>query len=159
MGYDIHRLVDGGRLVLGGVEIQHPKGLLGHSDGDVLLHAVSDSILGAAALGDIGKYFPPGEPQWKGVSSLVILEKTKELITEKGWRVLNLDATIVAEQPKLAGYFQLMKERIAAVLGTDSDCISIKAKTNEGIGGEGKEEAIAAYAVALVGPVPGNQTS
>jgi len=150
IGYDIHRLLEGKELTLGGIKIPHYKGLVGHSDGDVLIHAVADSMLGAAGLGDIGNHFPSSDPRLEGISSLLILEKINMLIRGEGWRVSNLDATIVAEKPKLAEYIPLMKEQIAGTLKIGIDCIGIKAKTNEGLGVEGTEEAITAYAVALV---------
>ncbi|MSQ15505.1 MAG: 2-C-methyl-D-erythritol 2,4-cyclodiphosphate synthase [Dehalococcoidia bacterium] len=150
IGYDIHRLSEGRDLTLGGVRIPHYKGLVGHSDGDVLLHAIADSMLGAAGLGDIGSHFSPSDPQLEGISSLLILEQINTLITGLGWRVSNLDATIVAEKPKLAEYIPLMKEEIAGTLKIAIDSIGIKAKTNEGLGAEGSEEAITAYVVALI---------
>ncbi len=152
IGYDIHRLAEKTPLILGGVVIPHNKGLVGHSDGDVLLHAIADSMLGAAGLQDIGSHFPPTDPTTQGISSLVILDKLNTLINDKGWRVSNLDATIVAEKPRLAEYLPLMKERIAGTLGIGIECIGIKAKTNEGLGAEGREEAVTAYAVTLMIP-------
>ncbi len=155
IGYDIHRLVEERPLVLGGIVIPHYKGLVGHSDGDVLLHAIADSMLGAAGLGDIGSHFPPGDPGTEGISSLIILGKINTLIEAKGWRISNLDATIVAEKPKLAEYLPVMKKLIAETLRTDLDRIGIKAKTNEGLGAEGREEAVTAYAVAMIVQIPG----
>ena len=150
MGYDIHPLVEGRRLVLGGVEIPGPKGLLGHSDADVLLHAITDALLGATALGNIGQHFPPGNPETTGISSLTILSYTRQLLADSEWQIVNIDSTVVAESPKLAPYLEPMGKCIAEVLGLAPDCISIKAKTNEGFGAEGRAEAISAYAVALV---------
>ena len=150
MGYDIHPLVEGRRLVLGGVEIPGPKGLLGHSDADVLLHAITDALLGATALGNIGQHFPPGNPETTGISSLTILSYTRQLLEDSEWQIVNIDSTVVAESPKLAPYLEPMGKCIAEVLGLAPDCISIKAKTNEGFGAEGRAEAISAYAVVLV---------
>ncbi|MBM2826557.1 MAG: 2-C-methyl-D-erythritol 2,4-cyclodiphosphate synthase [Dehalococcoidia bacterium] len=126
------------------------KGLLGHSDADVLLHAVTDALLGAAALGDIGQHFPPGNPETTGISSLAILSYTRQLLSDSGWQIVNIDSTVVAESPKLAPYLETMRQRIGEVLGLTPDYISIKAKTNEGFEAVGRGEAISAYAVALV---------
>jgi len=149
-GYDIHRLVEGRKLVLGGVGIPFEKGLLGHSDSDVLTHAVCDALLGAAALGDIGTHFPDSDPRWAGASSLEFLAHVVELVAEKGYRVANIDATVLAERPKLMPYVQLMRERLAPVLRIDVDQVNIKAKTNEGLESVGRGEAMAAQAVALI---------
>lgn len=153
LGYDVHRLVKGRKLILGGVDIPHSLGLLGHSDGDVLLHAICDAILGAAASGDIGIHFPNTDPRFKDISSLTLLEETHEIIKGKGFMVKNIDVTIVAEQPRIAEIIPLMKEKIAKVLKIKREDISIKATTNEGLGFVGREEGIAAFAVALVGRI------
>ena len=145
MGYDVHRLVEGRRLILGGVEIPFEKGLLGHSDGDVLLHAICDALLGAAGKGDIGQHFPDTNPEYKDISSLVLLEKVKGLIKE--YRINNIDSIIVAQEPKLAPYLEKMKENIAGVLKIDKDKINIKATTTEKLGSIGRGEGIAAYAM------------
>ena len=145
-GYDLHRLVENRELIIGGVKIENPLGLLGHSDGDVLLHSIIDSILGAFALNDIGTYFPDTEDTYKDISSLFLLKQTMTIIPGK---VINIDATIVAESPKMAPYIPQMKKNIADVTGIDVSRISIKATTNEGIGSIGKNEAIACYCVSL----------
>ena len=150
IGYDIHRLVEGRKLVLGGVEIPFEKGLLGHSDSDVLTHAICDALLGAAALGDIGTHFPDNDPRWAGASSLEFLARVVELVTQKGYRVANVDATVIAERPKLMPYVQAMRERLVSVLQIDVDQVNIKAKTNEGLESVGRGEAMAAQAVALL---------
>ena len=148
MGYDVHRLVAGRRLILGGVDIPHSLGLLGHSDADVLLHAVADALLGAAALGDIGRHFPDTDPAYEGISSMVLLEQVARLLDEKGWKVGNLDATIVAQQPKLAPFIATMDANIARVLGILPGQVNVKATTEEHLGFTGTEQGIAAYAVA-----------
>jgi 2-C-methyl-D-erythritol 2,4-cyclodiphosphate synthase len=150
IGYDIHRLVDGRKLLLAGVEIPYPKGLLGHSDADVLAHAVCDALLGAAALGDIGTHFPDTDPHWQGASSLDFLRHALSLVREKGYRLMNLDATVVAERPKLKPFIQAMREHLAAVLEIEVDRVSVKAKTNEGLDAIGGGEAMAAQAVVLI---------
>lgn len=150
IGYDIHRLVEGRKLVLGGVEIPFEKGLLGHSDADVLSHAICDALLGAAALGDIGTHFPDSDPRWAGASSLDFLARAVEMLTERGYRISNVDATVIAERPKLRPHIEAMRERLASVLGTDVDQVSIKAKTNEGLESVGRNEAMAAHAVVLI---------
>jgi 2-C-methyl-D-erythritol 2,4-cyclodiphosphate synthase len=150
IGYDIHRLVEGRKLVLGGLEIPFEKGLLGHSDSDVLIHAICDALLGAAALGNIGAHFPDDDPRWAGASSLELLGRVMELIGDRGFDVVNVDTTVMAERPKLQPHIQAMRERLASTLRIDVDGVSIKAKTNEGLGSIGKGEAIAAYAVALI---------
>jgi 2-C-methyl-D-erythritol 2,4-cyclodiphosphate synthase len=147
VGYDLHRLVKGRSLVLGGVAIPFEKGLLGHSDADVLLHAACDAMLGAAAMGDIGRHFPDTDSKFKGISSKVFVEKTYGLILEKGLLVNNLDATIIAEAPKLLPYCKTMKENISSLLEVEPGSVNIKATTNEGIGGIGRGEAIAAICV------------
>lgn len=148
MGYDVHRLVEGRRLILGGVEVPHSLGLLGHSDADVLLHAISDALLGAAALGDIGKHFPDTDERYKGADSLVLLAKVKSLVSEKGYRIGNVDATVVAQRPKLAPHIDAMREKIARTLEVDIDAVNVKATTEEKLGFTGSEEGISAYAVA-----------
>ena len=150
IGYDIHRLVEGRKLVLGGVEIPFEKGLLGHSDSDVLTHAICDALLGAAALGDIGRHFPDSDPRWAGASSLEFLRRVVELVTQKGYRVASIDATVIAERPKLMPYVQTIRESLAAVLKVDIDQVNIKAKTNEGLESVGRGEAMTAQAVALI---------
>jgi 2-C-methyl-D-erythritol 4-phosphate cytidylyltransferase/2-C-methyl-D-erythritol 2,4-cyclodiphosphate synthase len=147
-GYDIHRLVQGRKLFLGGVEIAHTKGLEGHSDADALLHAICDALLGAAGLADIGVYFPNNDPRFAGISSLKLLEEVAGLLAEKGFMPSNIDATVIAEAPKIAPHVSLMKERIAEALHLPVQCVGIKATTNEGIGSLGSGEGIAAYAVA-----------
>ena len=151
-GYDIHRLVPGRPLILGGQLLQHPDGLGldGHSDADVLVHAIMDALLGALALGDIGKYFPPDDPRWKGADSLVLLEQVVTLVRERGWRVLNVDAVVVAERPKLRPHITAMREAIAARMDLDPDQVGVKATTNEQLGAEGREEGISCQAVALL---------
>jgi 2-C-methyl-D-erythritol 2,4-cyclodiphosphate synthase len=149
-GYDVHRYAPERRLVLGGVEIAAPVGLLGHSDADVLTHAIMDALLGAAALGDIGHHFPPSEPRWKDADSVVLLERVAALLAERGWRVGNVDATVVMERPRLAPHIPAMRARLAAALGVAEGVVSVKATTNEGMGFVGREEGAAAYAVALI---------
>ena len=150
IGYDIHRLVEGRKLVLGGVEIPFEKGLLGHSDSDVLIHAICDALLGAAALGDIGAHFPDTDPRWAGASSLDFLARVVEMLADRGYRVANLDATVMAERPKLKSYIQAIREQLASVLRVDVDQVSVKAKTKEGLESVGRGEAIVAQAVALL---------
>jgi 2-C-methyl-D-erythritol 2,4-cyclodiphosphate synthase len=150
IGYDIHRLLEGRKLVLGGVEIPFEKGLLGHSDSDVLTHAICDALLGAAALGDIGAHFPDTDPRWAGASSLDFLAHAVELITDRGYSIANVDATVLAERPKLRPHIQAMRESLASVLRIDIDQVNVKAKTNEGLESIGRSEAMAAQAVALL---------
>ena len=150
IGYDVHPLVLGRRLVLGGLEIPFNKGLDGWSDADVLTHAIIDALLGAAALGDIGSHFPPGEPQYKGIPSLVLLEKVKRELDKNGWQVNNIDATIVAEQPKLKDFITGMRQQLSQTLGIELCQVSVKASTSAGLGFIGKEEGIAAYAIAML---------
>jgi 2-C-methyl-D-erythritol 2,4-cyclodiphosphate synthase len=152
-GYDIHRLVAGRPLILGGIVIEHELGLLGHSDADVLTHAIMDAMLGALSLGDIGYYFPPSDEQWKGVDSLKLLVQVNHLIQEHGWQVNNIDSVVVAERPKLKPHITDMRGRLANVLGVAADQVGVKATTNEKLGPEGREEGIAAYAVALLTPM------
>jgi 2-C-methyl-D-erythritol 2,4-cyclodiphosphate synthase len=154
-GYDVHRLVAGRKLILGGVEIPHPTGLDGHSDADALLHALCDALLGACGGGDIGRHFPDTSNEWKGVSSLLLLKKVGEYCSGRGFRIVNADAVIVAQKPKLAPYMEQMKRNIAETLGLAPDQINIKATTTEGLGFSGREEGIAAYAVALLDRVHG----
>ncbi|MBR0283933.1 MAG: 2-C-methyl-D-erythritol 2,4-cyclodiphosphate synthase [Selenomonadaceae bacterium] len=148
MGYDVHRLVEGRKLILGGVEVPHTLGLLGHSDADVLLHAIADALLGAAALGDIGKHFPDTDPRFAGADSAKLLAHVVKLLREKGYSVGNVDATIVAQKPKLAPYIEAMRNRIAEVLEVELDQVSVKATTEERLGFTGAEQGISAYAVA-----------
>ena len=148
MGYDVHRLVEGRKLILGGVEIPWEKGLLGHSDADVLLHAVADALLGAAALGDIGRHFPDTDEKFAGADSMKLLAKVVRLVGENGYRVGNVDATIVAQAPKLAPHIEKMAENIARVLGVERDCVNVKATTEERLGFTGSGEGMSAYAVA-----------
>src|SRR6185369_11265842 len=150
IGYDIHRLVEGRKLILGGVEIPFEKGLLGHSDSDVLSHAICDALLGAAALGDIGTHFPDSDPRWAGASSLDFLARAVEMLTERGYRISNIDATVMAERPKLQPHIDVIRERLAFVLGVDIDQVSVKAKTHEGLESVGRSEAMAAQAVVLI---------
>jgi 2-C-methyl-D-erythritol 2,4-cyclodiphosphate synthase len=149
-GYDVHKLVKGKKLVLGGVEIKHAKGLLGWSDADVLLHAIIDSIIGALGEGDIGKHFPAGNKKYKGISSIKLLEYIVELMREKGYAVNNIDAVIVAQEPKIAPYVEKMKNKIALALDIKTDLLNIKGKTEEGLGFTGSKKGIAAYAVCLM---------
>jgi len=150
IGYDVHALSVGRRLVLGGVEVPFELGLSGWSDADVLTHAVMDALLGAAALGDIGRHFPPGDPQYKDISSLTLLAKVKALLAEKGWQVNNLDATIIAERPRLSDYINDMREKLCRTLGIDIKQVSVKASTSDGLGFTGRGEGIAALAVAAL---------
>lgn len=149
-GYDVHRLVEGRKLILGGVEIPWEKGLLGHSDADVLVHAVMDALLGAAGLWDIGHAFPDNDPAYAGIDSMVLLARVRDMLTEKGYTVGNVDATILAQRPKLAGYIPQMRRNIAQVLGVEEDCVNVKATTEEGLGFTGSGEGMAAHAVALL---------
>jgi len=150
IGYDLHRLEAGRPLILGGVRIEHAQGLVGHSDADVLCHAVTDAILGAAAMGDIGRHFPDTDPQFARADSLELLERAWGLVREAGYCIENMDSTVVAQRPKLAPYVDAMRENLAGALGVPVSVISIKAKTNEGLGPEGREEAICAHAVVLL---------
>ncbi len=149
-GYDVHRFAEGDFITLGGVRIPHKFGLLAHSDGDVVLHALSDALLGAAALGDIGKHFPDTDPQFKGADSRVLLRHVVSVVAQKGWKVGNVDATIVAQAPKMAPHIETMRERIAADLGVELDQVNVKATTTEKLGFAGREEGIAVHAVALL---------
>lgn len=150
LGYDVHKLVPNRKLIIGGVEIPHHLGLKGHSDADVLLHAIKDALLGAVAAGDIGKHFPDTDPQYKGASSLVLLRRVGEIIQERGYRVNNIDSTIVAQNPKMAPYIEQMVENISQTLGIKQDCVNVKATTTEGLGFTGNGEGIAAHAIASV---------
>lgn len=149
-GYDVHRLTHGRRLILGGVEIPFERGLLGHSDADVLTHAVMDALLGAAALGDIGKLFPDSDPAYEGADSLALLGQVVEALGREGYTVGNVDATVLAQRPKLAPHIPLMRERLAAAMAVDPGRVSVKATTEEGLGFTGTGEGIAAHAVALL---------
>ena len=150
IGYDVHPLVAGRRLVLGGVDIPFDKGLSGWSDADALTHAIIDALLGAAALGDIGSHFPPGDPQYKGISSLVLLKIIRDELEGKGWQIANIDATIVAEKPRMRDYIDGMRQKLSQMLGIDISRVSVKASTSDRLGFVGRGEGIAAYAVALI---------
>jgi len=149
-GYDVHRLVDDRKLIMGGVEIPWEKGLLGHSDADVLLHAIADALLGALAMGDIGKHFPDSDPAFKGADSMKLLEHVVGLVRQRGYRVGNLDATIIAQRPKMAPHIPAMRENIARVCGVEVERINVKATTEEGLGFTGTGEGISAHAVVLM---------
>ena len=149
-GYDVHRLVEGRKLILGGVEVPHTLGLLGHSDADVLTHAVMDALLGAVALGDIGRHFPDTDPAYAGADSLKLLDHVVELLEKKGYQVGNVDATILAQKPKLAPYIEKMRDNLAARMKVEPDQVNVKATTEEKLGFTGAEEGIAAHAVALL---------
>lgn len=149
-GYDVHRLQEGRKLILGGVEIPYEKGLLGHSDADVLTHAICDALLGAAALGDIGLLFPDSDPAYLGADSIGLLEKAAALLREKGFSVGNIDATVIAQAPRLRPYVQQMRETLAAALGADISAVSVKATTEEGLGFTGRGEGISAHAVCTL---------
>jgi 2-C-methyl-D-erythritol 2,4-cyclodiphosphate synthase len=149
-GYDVHRLVEGRKLILGGVEIHYDKGLLGHSDADVLIHAIIDSLLGAAALGDIGKYFPDTDPKYSGISSIILLEKVGQLLLKEGFRIGNIDSTIIAQKPKLAPFIKQMINNLAEALNISENKVSVKATTEEGLGFSGRGEGIAAQSVVLI---------
>ncbi|MDH5510380.1 MAG: 2-C-methyl-D-erythritol 2,4-cyclodiphosphate synthase [Nitrospinota bacterium] len=150
MGFDAHRLVSGRRLVLGGVEIAHPKGLTGHSDADVLVHAVCDALLGAAAIGDIGRHFPDSDERYRGISSLMFLSETARMLREEGYTILNVDTTVAAETPKLSPYYEEMRQSMADAMEVEMAIVSVKATTTEGLGYTGRGEGIAAWAVALI---------
>lgn len=154
IGFDTHRLVEGRRLILGGVAIPHPVGLLGHSDADVLTHALMDALLGAIADGDIGQHFPDTAPQWAGADSLALLRAVVARLAAQGWRPANVDATVLAERPKLAPHIPAMRERLADALGLPVGAVSVKATTVEGLGAIGRREGISALAVATVEPLP-----
>ena len=149
-GYDIHRLEEGRKLVIGGIEIPHSKGLLGHTDADVLVHAIIDAILGAAGLGDIGQAFPDTDPKWKDANSLDLLETVYTSVINKGYKISNIDCTVVAEEPKLGPHMGKIRKKLAIAMNIKEDIINVKAKTNEGLDSTGKKEAIAAQAVVLL---------
>ncbi len=151
-GYDLHRLVIGRDLIIGGIKLVHPNnlGLDGHSDADVLVHSIMDALLGALSLGDIGKFFPPSDEKWKNADSLILLSKVIKLIRQKGWEINNIDSVIVAERPKINPFIKLMKKNISKVLQIDPEYIGIKATTNEKLGPEGREEAISCHSVVLL---------
>ena len=149
-GYDVHRLVEGRKCIIGGVDIPHEKGLLGHSDADVLLHAMMDAVLGAMAAGDIGKLFPDNDPTYKGADSLVLTRRVAEVMAQRGYRLGNIDATVIAQAPKLAPHIPAMRERIAEAFGVEVDRVSVKATTEERLGFTGSGEGIAAHAVCLL---------
>ena len=150
-GYDVHKFIENRPLVIGGETIPYEFGLLGHSDADVLLHAISDALLGAAALGDIGKHFPDTADEFKGIDSKILLNKTVELITEKGYKIINIDATVIAQKPKIAPYINKMRENIAKICGIEIDTVNVKATTEEGLGFTGELKGISAHAVCLLG--------
>ena len=150
MGYDVHRLVDNRKLIMGGVDIPYEKGLLGHSDADVLLHAIMDSLLGAAALGDIGKHFPDTDPKYKGISSILLLEHVGNLLTTKGYSIMNIDSTIIAQRPKMAPHIPAMVKNIARALNVDEGVVNVKATTEEGLGFTGSGEGISAQSICLI---------
>ncbi len=154
LGYDIHRLVEGRKLFLGGIEIPYIKGLLGHSDADVLIHAICDALLGAVAGGDIGEHFPNTDPAYQDIRSIELLKKVLQIIKEKGYAVSNVDCVVIAEEPNLLPFKKQIQKNLAEALNIPEDCMGIKAKTNEGICGTGKKEAIASYAVVLLNKCP-----
>lgn len=149
-GYDVHKLIEGRRLIVGGVEIPHTMGLLGHSDADVLLHAISDALLGACAMGDIGKLFPDTDDMWEGADSLLLLREVVKKINEKGFYIENIDSTLIAQKPKMSPYIEQMRANIADACGVDISAVSVKATTEEKLGFTGREEGISAHAVALI---------
>ncbi|MEW9094562.1 MAG: 2-C-methyl-D-erythritol 2,4-cyclodiphosphate synthase [Clostridiaceae bacterium] len=153
MGYDVHRLVEGRKLIIGGVEIPYEKGLLGHSDADVLLHALMDSILGAAALGDIGKHFPDKDDSYKDISSVKLLKEVKKIVENKGYKVANIDSTIIAQSPKMAPYIEEMRMKVSETLDISVDMINIKATTEEGLGFTGSGEGISAQSICLLSKI------
>lgn len=150
IGYDLHRLVEGRKLMIGGIEVPFEKGSQGHSDGDVLSHAICDALLGAAGLGDIGTHFPDTDPKWKGASSLVFLEHMRKLLADRRLRIVHVDAVVICERPKLGPHFRAMRAALAKALGITSDEINLKAKTNEGVDAVGRGEAVAAHAIATL---------
>lgn len=149
-GYDVHKLIEGRRLIVGGVEIPHTMGLLGHSDADVLLHAISDALLGACAMGDIGKLFPDTDDRWEGADSLVLLREVVKKINENGFYIENIDSTLIAQKPKMSPYIEQMRANIADACGVDISAVSVKATTEEKLGFTGREEGVSAHAVALI---------
>lgn len=150
IGYDVHPFAEGRRLMLGGIELPHARGLAGHSDADVLLHAIADALLGAAGMGDIGRHFPPGDPQYAGIASTTLLAHVAAMLRVEGWQVVNVDSTVIAEAPRIGPFVPRMQERVAAELSVVASRIGIKATTNERLGFVGREEGIAALAVALI---------
>jgi 2-C-methyl-D-erythritol 2,4-cyclodiphosphate synthase len=150
IGYDVHRLVEGRPLILGGIDIPYERGLLGHSDADVLIHAICDAILGALGLGDIGRHFPDSDPAYKGISSLIIFEKVVEQMQQRGYEIGNVDSIIIAQRPKLSPYIDMMRETLAQLLHTSQECINVKATTTEKLGFPGRSEGIAAQAIAHI---------
>lgn len=154
-GYDVHKLVEGRKCIIGGVDIPSPLGLLGHSDADVLLHAVSDALLGACAMGDIGHLFPDTDDKWKGADSLELLKEVVRRVNEKGYKIVNIDSTILAQTPKMAPYIVEMRKNIAVACNVDTDCVSVKATTEEGLGFTGNKQGIAAHTVCLVENIKG----
>ncbi|WP_036226453.1 2-C-methyl-D-erythritol 2,4-cyclodiphosphate synthase [Mesoaciditoga lauensis] len=150
IGYDVHRLVEGRRLILGGVEIPYVKGLKAHSDGDVIAHAIGDAILGASGLGDLGVYFPPNDPRYEGISSMIILREIKEMVEKRDFKIDYIDVMLVLEEPKVASYVSEMKKKIAEALELDTSRVSVKATTNEGMGFVGRKEGVGAMAVCLL---------
>ncbi len=155
-GYDIHRLATGRALMIGGIDVPSERGELGHSDGDALFHAVVDALLGSIAAGDIGRHFPPSDPRWKDARSRIFVERAVALLAESGWRVVNLDATVVLERPRLAPLIDDIRRSVAQALGVDASAVSIKAKTHEGVDATGRLEAIEAQAIVLVETIPGS---
>lgn len=151
-GFDVHAFAEGRKLIIGGVDIPHDRGLLGHSDADVLLHAICDALLGAAALGDIGRHFPDSDPRYKGIDSRMLLRHVAGLLLQRGWRTGNVDATIIAQAPKMAPHIATMRTHVAADLGVEMDCVNVKATTTERLGFTGRGEGIAAEAVCLIVP-------
>ena len=149
-GFDVHRLVKDRKLILGGIEVPHESGLIGHSDADVLCHAINDALLGAASLGDIGQHFPDSDPEYAGISSLVLVQRVVGLLTQHNYRIINIDATVIAQKPKLAPYIPQMRRAIAETIGVPFERISVKATTTEKLGFAGREEGIAAHAVVLI---------
>ena len=149
-GFDVHALVQGRRLIIGGVDIEYPLGLMGHSDADVLLHAVCDALLGALCLGDLGKHFPPDDPRWSGADSSILLSQTMEMVRARGWHLANLDSTIIAQRPKLSPHIPDMRANLARLTGLEQDRVSVKATTTEGLGFTGRGEGIAAQAAVLL---------
>jgi 2-C-methyl-D-erythritol 2,4-cyclodiphosphate synthase len=155
IGYDSHRFADGRKLTLGGVEIPHERGLAGHSDADAVAHAITDALLGAAALGDIGTHFPPSDAQWKDADSLLLLQRANSLLEERGYQVINVDVTVICEAVRIGPHAQAMQEKLAHAIGIGAKHVSVKGKTNEGMGWIGRNEGIAAIAVALISTVEG----
>lgn len=155
-GYDVHAFAEGRKLILGGVDVPHTRGLMGHSDADVLTHAVCDALLGAAALGDIGKHFPDTDNDYKGVNSLLLLSRVAALLNEQGYRIVNTDSTVIAQRPKLAPYIEQMRQNLADAMGIDLSAVSVKATTEEHLGFTGREEGIAAHTLCLIEKLQAN---